>query len=281
MNKLLSAFGCIAALLAVVSCGKESSQDLSALDTKLVPVTVEASVPETRVSLSQNTPVWVKGDRIGVFTTDAELCPAFTASTGGSSRTTFTGQKPEWSRLKSAFYPYDANATWGQAGISLTLPGIQGGKAQEAVMVAAGNEDDDFVFLNACCLVKLNLVSSLDVRKVELVRSDRVSGAFTVLPGSSPLQITVPASISLSDRKVVYAGNQVLTGDVVLAVLPSSSQKLEMALTDSRGKVAFINTTFKSGKPYEAGRIKNLGTLSANLAFYDAALIDETASNQL
>ena len=52
MNKLLPALGCAAALMAVLSCGKESSQDLSAPENTLVPVTVEASVPETRVTLS-------------------------------------------------------------------------------------------------------------------------------------------------------------------------------------------------------------------------------------
>ena len=231
--------------------------------------------------MSDNTPIWEKGDRIGVFTTDAELCPAFTADEGGSSYATFTGQKPEWSHLKAAFYPYDANATYGQNGISLSIPSVQGGKAQEAVMVASGNEDDGFVFQNACCVVKLNLRRALGVYKVELVRSDRVSGSFTVVPGTSPLNVTVPAANSLADKRVEYSSDQAISGNVLFAVLPSSSQKLEMALTDSYGDVAFINTTFKSGKPYEAGRVKNLGTLPTDLIFYEAAILDETSSNQL
>lgn len=281
MKNLLPAYGCIAALLAVVSCGKDSSRDLSAPENNLVPVTIEASVPETRVILSDNTPIWVEGDQIGVFTADAELCPVFTAADGGSSHTTFTGQKPEWSHLTTAFYPYDAKATYGQNGISLTLPGSQGGKAREAVMVASGNEDDGFVFQNACCVVKLNLRRALGVYKVELVRSDRVSGSFTVLPGTSPLKVTVPAANSLADKRVEYSSDQAISGNVLLSVLPSSSLKLEMALTDSYGDVAFINTTFKSGRPYEAGRVKNLGTLPTDLTFYEAAVLDDTSSNQL
>ena len=54
-----------------------------------------------------------------------------------------------------------------------------------------------------------------------------------------------------------------------------------MALTRSDGKVAFVNTTFPSGKAYEAGRIKNLGTVSQTLTFYDAALVADPSNQQL
>ena len=54
-----------------------------------------------------------------------------------------------------------------------------------------------------------------------------------------------------------------------------------MALTRSDGKVAFVNTTFTSGKAYEAGRIKNLGQPGTSMTFHDAALVADPADKQL
>ena len=152
MNKLLT-FGCIAAVFTAISCQKEADTAHTAPATgKLVPVTVEATVPETRVSLSAggNLPAWTQGDKIGIFTADKVLCPPFTAKTGGSASTTFSGQKPEYSHLTTAFFPYDANATLGAAGIGLTLPQSQSGRIADAVMVGTGNENDGFTFQNVC-----------------------------------------------------------------------------------------------------------------------------------
>jgi len=277
--KTLSAYLCIAAALVVMSCGKEAATAGPAPESGLVPVTVEAAVPETRITLSDNVPVWDEGDRIGVFTTGLVLCPAFTAGEGGSSTTTFTGEKPEGSTLAAAFYPYDADATYSKSGITLDLPESQSGAAgKEGIMVATGNEGDGFVFSNVCCLVRMDLPAKLGLRKVELYREDRVSGPFTVEPSTVKV-ITGTPSTYLENRAEV-SSSQTLSGEYVLAVLPSSSTKLEMALTDADGKVAFINTTFKTGKAYEAGRIKNLGTIGT-LTFHDAALVADSADSQL
>ena len=65
MNKLL-AFGCIAAVFTAISCQKEADTANPAPATgKLVPVTVEATVPETRVTLSTggNLPAWTCGHK--------------------------------------------------------------------------------------------------------------------------------------------------------------------------------------------------------------------------
>ena len=72
MKKLL-ALGCIAAVITAISCQKEVQT--APASGRLVPVTVQATVPETRVSLPQdgNLPVWNKGDRIGIFTADKVL----------------------------------------------------------------------------------------------------------------------------------------------------------------------------------------------------------------
>lgn len=278
MNKLL-ALGCMAAVFTAISCQKEPvTADSTPATDKLVPVTVEATVPETRVSLEGNLPVWTKGDQIGIFTADKVLCPPFTAESCGSASTTFSGQKPEWSTLATAFFPYDAKATLGSAGLSLTLPQSQSGQVADAVMVGTGNENDGFTFRNVCALLRMNIPANLDLRKVEVVRDDRVTGPFTV---GSDFSITSETPTSYLEKRAEVASVSALSGEIILSVLPSSSQQLQMALTRADGKVAFINTPFTSGKAYEAGRIKNLGTPGTSLTFHDAALVADPTDQQL
>ena len=280
MNKLLI-FGCIAAVFTAISCHKEADTAVSTPATgKLVPVTIEATIPETRVTLpiDGNLPAWTQGDKIGVFTADKVLCPPFTAQAGGSASTAFSGQKPEYSHLTTAFFPYDANATLGAAGIGLTLPQSQSGRIAAAIMVGTGNENDGFTFQNVCSVLRLQIPASLAIRKVEVVRDDRVTGPFTV---STDLRITSSTPTSYLEKRAEVAGTPALSGEILLCVLPSSSKKLQMALTRSDGKIAFVNTTFSSGKGFESGRIKNLGQASTSLTFHDAALVADPANQQL
>ena len=279
--KTLLALGCIAAAFTVISCQKGADMaDPVHATGKLVPVTVEARVPETRVSLPAegDLPLWTAGDRIGVFTADKVLCPPFTARTGGSASTTFTGEKPEWSHLATAFYPYDAKASMGSAGLNLTLPQSQTGNVADAVMVGTGNENDGFTFRNVCALLRMTVPASLDVRKVEVVRDDRVTGPFTV---SSGFGISSTDPTSYLEKRAEVSRTSAISGEIVLSVLPSASKQIQLALTRSDGKVAFVNTTFPSGKAYEAGRIKNLGQAGSSLTFHDAALVADPTDSQL
>ena len=278
MKKLL-ALGCIAAVFTAISCQKEADTATPATG-KLVPVTVKATVPETRVTMDTggNLPKWTQGDQIGVFTADKVLCSPFTTQAGGSASTTFSGQKPEWSNLTIAFFPYDATATLGSAGLNLTLPQSQSGKVADAVMMGTGNENDGFVFQNICALLRMNIPASLDIRKVEVVRDDRVTGPFSV---NSNLSITSATPTSYLEKRAEVSGTSALSGEIILSVLPSTSRQVQLALTRADGKVAFVNTTFPSGKAYEAGRIKNLGQASTSLTFHDAALVADPSNTQL
>lgn len=279
MMRKLPALGCIAAVLTAISCQKEAvTADPAPATGKFVPVTFKASVPETRVSLDGNLPVWTKGDQIGVFTSDKVLCPPFTAQTGGSASTAFSGEKPEWSHLTTAFFPYDANAVLSGSGLSLTLPQSQSGKITDAVMVGTGDENDGFSFRNVCALLRMNVPASLGVRKIEVVRDDRVTGPFTV---GSDFSISSADPASYLEKRAEVSGTSALSGEILISVLPSTSKLLQMALTRADGKVAFVNTTFTSGKAYEAGRIKNLGQADASLTFHDAALVADPADKQL
>ena len=279
MMKKLLALGCIAAVITAISCQKEAvTADPAPITGKFVPVMFNASVPETRVSMDGNLPVWTKGDQIGVFTADKVLCTPFTAQTGGSSSTTFSGEKPEWSHLTIAFFPYDANAVLGGSGLSLTLPQSQSGKITDAVMVGTGNENDGFSFKNVCALLRMNVPASLGVRKIEVVRDDRVTGPFTV---GSDFSISSADPTSYLEKRAEVAGSSALSGEILISILPSASKLLQMALTRADGKVAFVNTTFTSGKAYEAGRIKNLGQADASLTFHDAALLADPTDKQL
>lgn len=279
MKTLHPFFGYLAAALAILSCTKEADiENASKTTGNLVEVTVEASVPETKVTLDDATPLWTKGDRIGLFTEDLVLCPPFTSNSGGSRSTTFSGQKPEYSVLTTAFFPYDASATVSKNGISLTLPRKQSGTAADAIMVGTGSEKDGFTFRNVCSVVRLTLPASLNVRKVELIRSDRVAGPFTLNTGDFSISSADPTTYL--DCRAEIDGTSALSGELVLATLPSSSKKLEMALTNEAGKVAFVSTDFKTRNAFVAGRIKNLGTFPTSLVFHDAALIADPVTTQ-
>ena len=284
MKTLLHITGCLAAVFAVASCAKEAAEAASAAEGTLVPVTIQASVPAaTRTDLDGTTPVWLDGDAIGVFTSDGTLCPqAFTTDDDYSPSATFSGMKPEYSRLSMAFYPYSADAGVDGDVLTLNLPRQQGGTPADAVMVSLGNEQNGFTFENVCCLVKMNIPSSLSVRQVEIVRNDQVSGPFTVDTSDSPFPVEGLSDLSdHQDRRAWVKTSYNLSGTVFLSVLPSSSTRLEMALTNASGKVGFIATDFRTGIPYEAGRIKNLGTIPAGTVFQDAALVANPTATQL
>lgn len=279
MKTLKPIAGFLAAVLAVASCTKEPEGTESPARSPYVDVTVEGSVPATKVTLSGVKPLWEKGDKIGVFTEDLVLCPAFTAGTGGSATTTFSGQKPDYSVLSYAFYPYDASASYSKSGMSLTLPEKQAGTVRSAVMVATGSEAEGFTFHNVLSVVRFKVPSSMNVRKVEIVRDDRVSGPFTVNTSTFGITSTTPSSYL--EKRVEISKTSALSGEYILAVLPSTSRKLEMALTNGAGKVAFVSADFTSGNAFEAGRIKNLGTVPTTLTFHDAALVADPTTTQL
>lgn len=279
MKTLKPIAGILAAVISVASCTKEAEGTDSAARAGYVDVTVEGSVPATKVTLDDATPLWQKGDKIGVFTSELVLCPAFQADAGNAASTTFSGQKPEYSVLSYAFYPYDASATYSKSGMCLTLPRKQSGRIRDAVMVANGNEKDGFHFHNVTSVIRFKVPASLNVRKVEIVRDDRVSGSFTVNADSFGVTATAPSTYLDSRAEIDWTS--AMSGEYVIAVLPSTSKKLEMAFTNGAGKVAFVSKDFTSGNAFVAGRIKNLGTVPTTLTFHDAALVADPTNTQL
>ena len=194
MKSLSFLSGCLAAVMAVVSCEKRVVEtDFTQNETPMVPVTLTGSIPETRVSLDGTTPKWTAGDQISVITTDGTLCPAFTADQGGAATTTFSGTKPDGSTLAFAVFPYSTSVTKSGSNYTLTLPATQDGTLGSAMMAAqvpAG--EGEMVFSNLLTLVKVTIPSGMSLKRIELRRSDRVSGSFTV--NGSTLAVTPAAS---------------------------------------------------------------------------------------
>jgi len=269
-------------LSAVLPCFLACERDSQPANgqSHMVPVSVEASLVTTKTTIDGLTPLWEKGEQVAFFTTDLELCPAFSAEEGGVKTTVFSGQKPEGSSLAYALYPYSSSASFSKSGIVTSLPAKQDGTISNAVMVASGSESNGFSFLNVCSVVKVNIPASLNIVKVEIIRDDRVSGTFHVTPSGGTLSYGCSDPTSMSDRKVAAVSDDGFSGDVYIALLPSSSTTLNLALTDKDGQVAIVSKTFSSGKPYSSGSLKNLGTLSAP-SFGDAAQISDPTYSQL
>ncbi|MBR1575620.1 MAG: hypothetical protein IJ654_04135 [Bacteroidales bacterium] len=277
MKKIFCISAALALLAATVSCEKGVVEtDFTPNETPMVPVTLTGTIPETRVSLDGVTPKWTAGDPIAVFTTDGTLCPAFSADQGGST-TTFSGTKPDGSTLGFALYPYSSSASCSGGSYTFTLPAEQDGTLGSAVMAAqvpAG--EGEMVFSNLCTVVKVHIPAGMKITKIEILRSDRVSGSFSV--NGSTLAVTPAAAPSGADRHVVASKSAGWTNeDVYLSVLPSSSKQLELLLTNAAGKMALVSKTLKTD--FSAGHLKN-ATVPSGLNFSDVAKIGASTASQ-
>ena len=257
---------CAAVLVCAASCQKESLKG-----DGLVPVTISASLPDTKVNIDGVSPKWQSGDRIAVFTTDGTLCPAFSTSDSGSQSATFSGSKPDGSTLGVAVYPYESAVSMSGSTVTISVPAEQDGSAATAVMAAPAGES--FNFVNLLSVVKVSVPSSLDIRRIEILRDSPASGNATLNAGS--MTLTVP---STGARSVAAVSSSAFSGDVYISMLPGSSKKLDMVLTNGSGKMVLISKDLTSGAT--AGRIKNLGSVPSSLSFSDVALIGSSTSAQ-
>ena len=280
MKKILLFSATLAMMIAAVSCEREVVEtDFNQTETLMVPVTLTGSIPDTRVTLDGVTPKWNAGDRLTVFTTDGTLCPAFTADKGGSRTTTFSGTKPDGSTLAFALFPYSASANCSGGSYTFSLPATQDGTLGSAVMAAAiPAGEGEMVFANLCNVVKVHIPSGLSVAQIELIRDDRVSGTFTV--NGSTLAVTPAASPADADKRVVVkkASGSFSNEDVLISVLPSTSKKIDLILTNAAGKTALVSKDLSTA--YTAGHIKNLGDVPTSLIFSDVAKIGGSTASQ-
>lgn len=263
----------------VFSC-QSAEQPSSERTDEFVPVSVNVSILDTRTSINGVSPAWTEGDQVTFITEDLALCPPFTAG-GSGTATTFSGEKPSGSHLRYALYPYDANASYSKSGIMTSLPSQQDGSFSNAIMVAEGNETDGFIFESACCLLKLNVPSTLNIVKVEAFSENQISGDFGVYSTEKGLQVVTSDPSDISEQKVVVTkGGSVISGIIYIAVLPTGVKELSLAFTDRSGKVATVSKALPSGKPLSYGTMKDLGTVR-NLSFGTAAPISDPTYSQL
>lgn len=277
MIKVIFISASLAALLAVTSCEKKAVEaefiPENTIEESMVPVTLTASMSDTRVSLDGVSPKWTAGDKIALYTTDGAKCPEFTTQDGGGSSATFSGSKPDGSSLDLAVYPFSAAGSCSGGSCTLTLPSEQDGTLGSAVMAAKSTgEGEDLNFMNLCCVVKMDIPASLGVRRVEILRSDAVSGTFTL--NSSTLSV----SASSAQNSVAAVSSSGFSGEVLISVLPSSSKKIDLILTNASGKSVLISKDLSGA--FTAGHIKNLGSVPANINFADVAKIGQPTSSQ-
>ncbi|MBO7644280.1 MAG: hypothetical protein J6S62_04900 [Bacteroidales bacterium] len=275
MKKIVSILAFAAAILAA-SCEKKAAEtEIPAQEPEMVPASVTATIAETKVSLSGVSPQWSKNDQIAVYTTSGSKC-SFTTQDSGSTAV-FSGTKPEGSTLGFAVYPYSAAVSVSSGTYTLSVPAEQDGKLTNAVMAAkAGANGETFAFENLSCVVKLNIPSSLNIRKVELVSDSALSGNFTV--NGSTLAVTAPSSPSEAAKTVSVSSSSALSGDVLIAIIPSSGKNLQMVLTNASGKCVLISKDL--GSALTKGHIKNLGSVPTGITFSDVAKIGSSTSSQ-
>ena len=270
-------------LLLAASCEKRVVETDFTEEIRMVPVTLTGTLPETaetdsRVTLDGVTPKWTAGDPVALFTTSGVKCTdPFTAQTGGSATTTFSGTKPDGSTLAFAVFPASSAVSVSGGTYTLTLPAEQDGTAGSAIMAAVvGPGEEAMNFRNLCNVVKLSIPSSLNVRKIELLRDDAVSGTFTV--NGSTLAVTTPSSPADAAKRVTATRSSAFSGEVYLSVLPSSSKKIRMVLTNASGQSALVETDLSTA--YTGGHLKNLGAVPSTLTFTDVAKIGASTGTQ-
>lgn len=279
MNKrIINILSGIVATVAAISCAGNDPQGEIA-DGTMVPVTIKASSISTRTTINGLNPLWCAGDEISVFTSDFTMCDPFVTDQGGVTAAFFSGMKPSGATLPYAIYPYNSSTTYDRriGKVYSTLPSRQDGTGSCGIMMAVGGEEEGYDFVNACCLVKVNIPASLNVTKVILSSDGQLCGGFFADFDGTP---SISGSNSSAANSVVIASNDDgFSGDVMLAVLPSTSTAYAMAFVNDEGKVAYNSGNFSSS--FQAGHIKSLGTLSSSLTFRPAAGIGEgTTSDQ-
>ena len=275
MKKIISMLACAAAILAA-SCEKNAAEtDIPSQEPVMVPASVTATIADTKVSLSGVSPQWSKNDQIAVYTTDGYKC-TFTTQDSGSTAS-FSGTKPEGSTLAFAVYPANSAVSVFSGNYTLSVSAEQDGTINSAVMAAkAGSAGDTFAFENLSCVVKLNIPSSLNVRKVELVSDSALSGSFTA--NGNTLAVTAPSSPADDAKSVSVSKSSALSGDVFLSIIPSGTKNLQMILTNASGKCVLISKDL--GSALAKGHIKNLGSVPSSVTFSDVAKIGSSTSSQ-
>ena len=287
MKKLVFLSGALAVLLSAASCEKQVVEtDFMQQASRMIPVTLtgtlpqtaEADTPGTRVTLDGVTPKWTAGDPVALFTTSGIRCPdPFTAQAGGAATTTFSGAKPDGETLAFAIFPASSAVSVSDGTYTLILPAEQDGTASSAIMAASlGPDEEEMSFRNLCNVVKLSIPSSLNVRKVELLRDDAVSGTFTV--NGNTFAVTMPSSPADAPKRVTATRSSAFSGEVYLSVLPSSSKKIRLVLTNASGQSALIEKDLSTD--YSAGHLKNLGAVPSTLSFTDIAKIGAATATQ-
>ena len=103
-----------------------------------------------------------------------------------------------------------------------------------------------------------------------------LSGNFTV--NGSTLAVTAPSSPSEAAKTVSVSSSSALSGDVLIAIIPSSGKNLQMVLTNASGKCVLINKDL--GTALTKGHIKNLGSVPTGITFSDVAKIGSSTSSQ-
>lgn len=268
------------ALLLILSSGCQVEMETNNNETEFERVSVEASILSTRTSVDGLSPVWSEGDQVAFITEDLQVCPPFIADEEGTT-TTFSGEKPSGSRLMYALYPYDPSTSYSKSGIMTTLPSVQDGSFSNAIMVAEGNETDGFIFDNVCCLIKMNVPSSLNIVRVEVFSEEQLTGGFGVYSTEKGLQVVASSPSGISEQKAVVSRNgNIVSGDIYAAILPSEAEKLNLAFINASGKVATVSKALSSGRPLSSGTMKDLGTVR-NLSFGAAAPISDPTYSQL
>lgn len=253
-------------------------------NVKLIPVTFTAGEEESKTTLGENNSiVWEEGDKINVLD-NSELCEAYDSfeATGAGTSTGFTGEIGEDATTFFALYPYDENAqsSWMLdnecAMFSTTLAKNQyarlaGLPANTNIAIAKADNNKSFAFHNVCGLVKFTLERD-DIAAITIAPNGDNALA---LAGGINLTIDSDGSVTdierteTSDNAItVYAEdeNPFTPGTYYVCALPGVyTGGITVTFMNSDTELAEISSD--ATLTITAGKIRNLGTIDANISF--------------
>ncbi len=237
-----------------VSCSKQEVKDLP---SSVKTTTIKATVGSTKTELGDDgSYLWSDGDRLSVFNESGDNY-SFQTEEGGAATAEFTSQEQITGTLAYALFPASSTATCDNGVISTTIPVSQDGTISNALSVATAVSEDNFQFINASSVVKMNVDASDGIRKISIEFGEAVAGTVTVDASTGEIS-------GATSNTVEVSSSSNLSGDVYFAIAPTTSKSVTIRFVDADGFVAVKSATLSKG--FSTGTIKSLGAVS-NLSF--------------
>ena len=232
------------ALVALVSCNKETDSPLQPAPVSDIKFEAEFVNEQTKTSLGEadsegnRAVTWVLGDKVNI---NGSLFTATGYKEDGKA--IFETKNLDFATAEKydAIYPASAGETLA----AVTIPAAQDGTFANAAIAVAQSENRSLAFMNVASLIKFQVPA--DCSNITITSTENLAGTFPVTFGSDGLPAI--GTVSSASKTITLSSSFVKGEDYYVAVLPGShkftvrldgylSKASTKAVTTSRANIA-------------------------------------------